>query len=86
MAAWSSTAHLWPILQNLPHSSQHTTCSESVCTVTRRYFYRSQSDYGAVENSAQAAASDEAVLDAELDLDKLRGDGEGGRDKQKPEP
>jgi len=39
-----------------------------------------------VENSAQAAASDEAVLDAELDLDKLRGDGEGGRDKQKPEP
>jgi hypothetical protein len=45
------------------------------------YFYRSQSDYGVVENSPQASASDEAVLDAELDLDKLRaGDGKSSSD------
>lgn len=44
----------------------------------RRYFYRSQTDYGVVENSAEAAADDEAVLEAELDLNKLGGESESG--------
>jgi inner membrane protease subunit 1 len=42
------------------------------------YFYRSQTDYGVVDNSSEAAASDEAVLEAELDLNKLRGDSDAG--------
>jgi hypothetical protein len=37
-----------------------------------RYFYRSQTDYGVVDNSPEAAANDEAVLEAELDLNKLK--------------
>ena len=57
---------------------RHVTRAACCC----RYFYRSRSDYGVVENSPEATKSDEAVLEAELDLDKLA----GSKDTGSPSP
>lgn len=35
------------------------------------YFVRSQTEHGPVKNSESAKASDSAILEAELDIDKL---------------
>lgn len=40
----------------------------------RRYFYRSQTDLGRVENSEEAGLHDEPVLHAELDVEALARD------------
>lgn len=42
-----------------------------ISPLTCRYFYRSQTDLGRVENSDAAATQDEPVLEAELDVDAL---------------
>lgn len=51
----------------------YTTHTQSACCNICRVLYaaRSPSDHGPVENSTAAMQADVAVLEAELDIDKL---------------